>query len=649
VAVANAPEARRPLGIPLRRSVRARVVFWGAAVNAVLLLLVVAASYYIAQRIIWNSAQSRVRQQTQQQAERIGATLRSVEISTAIVSALAREHAGDPTYLVDLLQAVVKADPDASGGVVALEPGVAGPGEFAYYAGEPDNLDLVARGEAYREQGWYRRTRDGQRTWWSDPYRSARAGGAWVVTCNQPVLGVDGRHLGMVSLDIPVAHLADQMQTVLNRTGLRAVLIAPGGTIVVHPDPGVALLNTIDDLIARGRQDLVPLAQARLRGEPLEYDHLARAQDERRFTVFTPIDDAGWSITISLSHRLPVADLERATRWLLVWALLALLLCALWQLRLAERLAQPLEQVTESARHFSKGEYDYPVPHVERRDEIGVMARAMEGARTSIRRQLEEIEGMGAARQKLESELAIARDIQLAMLPIAPTLHSRHHALGVYAVLEPARAVGGDFYSFSVRGGHWLWFAIGDVSDKGVPAALFMARAITVLEVAAGLGGSPGDALRIAAQRLVEGNDTCMFATVLCGVLDVVSGDLHMASAGHEPPVLVRADGQAEFLPVVPGPALGFELSEDYPVWTGQARPGDTLLAYTDGITEAFDLQQQAFGTQRLLAALTPGGDPERICHDLVDAVHAFCAGAPQSDDITVLALCLRTKSKGEG
>jgi sigma-B regulation protein RsbU (phosphoserine phosphatase) len=648
VAVANAPEARRPLGIPLRRSVRARVVFWGAAVNAVLLLLVVAASYYIAQRIIWNSAQSRVRQQTQQQAERIGATLRSVEISTAIVSALAREHAGDPTYLVDLLQAVVKADPDASGGVVALEPGVAGPGEFAYYAGEPDNLDLVARGEAYREQGWYRRTRDGQRTWWSDPYRSARAGGAWVVTCNQPVLGVDGRHLGMVSLDIPVAHLADQMQTVLNRTGLRAVLIAPGGTIVVHPDPGVALLNTIDDLIARGRQDLVPLAQARLRGEPLEYDHLARAQDERRFTVFTPIDDAGWSITISLSHRLPVADLERATRWLLVWALLALLLCALWQLRLAERLAQPLEQVTESARHFSKGEYDYPVPHVERRDEIGVMARAMEGARTSIRRQLEEIEGMGAARQKLESELDIAREIQLAMLPVAPTLHHRGRTLRVYATLEPAKTVGGDFYSFSVRAGRWLWFAIGDVSDKGVPAALFMARAMTVLEVAAGQGGSPGDALGTAAERLAEGNDTCMFATVLCGVLDVKTGDLQLASAGHEPAVLVHADGSVDLLEVETGAALGVNPEETYPVWRGKVHVGDTLVAYTDGVTEAFNAAGEAFGLQGLVESLVSVADPQRTCLALLYAMHRFCVGAPQSDDITVLAMYLGTQPEDD-
>ncbi|QSX78948.1 SpoIIE family protein phosphatase [Agrilutibacter solisilvae] len=631
--------------VSLRRSVRARVVFWGALLNALLLLLVLAASFFIARQILWNNAQNRVRQQTDQQAERIGATLRSVAISAGIVNLLAREHPTDTRRLVELLNASVDADPDASGGLIALEPGVADPRGFAYYVGPRGSRDLTGR---YLDRAWYRRTRDGKAAWWSEPYLSQNAGNTWVVTYNHPLRSEEGRPLGMISLDVPVSHIQELMKTVLNRNGLRAVLIAPGGTIAVHPVPGVALRTTLDQLIARGREDLRPLATARTRGQPLEFDHLDRTLDERRFTVFTPIDDTGWSVNLSLSHRLVLAELTSATRWLLVGALLALLVSALGQLRLAERLTRPLEQVTESVRHFSQGEYDETVPHLARQDEVGVMARAMESARTSIKRQLGEIEAMGAARQKLESELAIARDIQQAMLPLAPTLTSRGRTLHVYAALEPAKAVGGDFYSFSVRGGRWLWFAIGDVSDKGVPAALFMARAITVLEVAAGLGGSPGDALYTAAQRLVEGNETCMFATVLCGVLDVESGELQLASAGHEPAVLLRADGATQLLDVESGAALGVGTDDIYPVWSGIMRPGDTLLAYTDGITEAFDTGQVAFGMDRLLAALVPGEEPQRICQRLLDAVHRFCEGAAQSDDITVLALCLQVQSTEE-
>ena len=135
--------------------------------------------------------------------------------------------------------------------------------------------------------------------------------------------------------------------------------------------------------------------------------------------------------------------------------------------------------------------------------------------------------------------------------------------------LEPAKAVGGDFYTFFVRDERVLWFVIGDVSDKGVPAALFMARAMTVLEIATGLGGTPDKALRVAAARLVEGNDTCMFATVLCGVVDAGSGEVALASAGHEAPVLLHADGRREFIDVPTGPPLGVDIADSYPVWRG--------------------------------------------------------------------------------
>jgi sigma-B regulation protein RsbU (phosphoserine phosphatase) len=250
-----------------------------------------------------------------------------------------------------------------------------------------------------------------------------------------------------------------------------------------------------------------------------------------------------------------------------------------------------------------------------------------------------EIQEMSAARQKLESELDIARDIQQAMLPSARTLGANGIRLQAHAWLEPAKAVGGDFYSFFERDRDTLWFAIGDVSDKGVPAALFMARTVTVLEVAAGLGGTPENALKEAARRLLEGNDTCMFATVLCGLIDARSGEFALASAGHEPPVLLRATGDAEFVDMSSGPPLGVDLAEHYAIWRGQLHSGDSLVAYTDGVTEAFDTDNRPFGGDRLLAALRAGMDAGTLCDTLVADVRRFVADATQSDDITVLAL----------
>jgi sigma-B regulation protein RsbU (phosphoserine phosphatase) len=148
---------------------------------------------------------------------------------------------------------------------------------------------------------------------------------------------------------------------------------------------------------------------------------------------------------------------------------------------------------------------------------------------------------------------------------------------------------------------------------------------------------------------MVEGNDACMFATVLCGLIDVHSGDYWLSSAGHEPPVLLGADGHVQLLAVESGPPLGIEPQTRYPVVRGRLAAGATLLSYTDGITEAMDAHAQAYGPERLLAALEAGIDAQAQCARVLAEVHAFTAAAPQSDDITLLAIRLRQDPTREG
>ena len=147
------------------------------------------------------------------------------------------------------------------------------------------------------------------------------------------------------------------------------------------------------------------------------------------------------------------------------------------------------------------------------------------------------------------------------------------------------------------------------------------------------------------SRRLVQGNDTCMFATVLCGRVDVRTGACVLASAGHDAPLLLHADGRVETLPVQPGPPLGFEVGDVFPLWSGTVPSGATLLAWTDGITEAFDADDQAFGAERIPDALQPGATAREQCEGLIAQVHAFTGTAPQSDDITALALRRRLDS----
>jgi sigma-B regulation protein RsbU (phosphoserine phosphatase) len=179
------------------------------------------------------------------------------------------------------------------------------------------------------------------------------------------------------------------------------------------------------------------------------------------------------------------------------------------------------------------------------------------------------------------------------------------------------------------------------VADKGVPAALLMARVTGLLRVTAQAGARPDQILRKLDRRLSEGNDACMFVTAVCGQLDGDSGQFWLASAGHERPLLRRVDGATTTLAVQGGPALGLELNDPYPLSTGVLAPGDAIVLFTDGVTEAFDAQGVAFGSEglRRVVADTPADALTGLPEQLVDAVEEFTAGGAPRDDLAVLVV----------
>jgi sigma-B regulation protein RsbU (phosphoserine phosphatase) len=252
---------------------------------------------------------------------------------------------------------------------------------------------------------------------------------------------------------------------------------------------------------------------------------------------------------------------------------------------------------------------------------------------------------LAAAHEQLraahEKEMRIAHDIQMAMLPKGAGGADSFGRFEIAAILKPARSVGGDLYNYFASGPDTLCFAVGDVSDKGVPAALFMVKTNTLLRTAAGEAPVLECLLEGVNRELSRDNDACMFVTLIVGVLDVRTGDVALANAGHNPPLLRSADGTCAFLEFESGPALGFDASAEFPVWRSRLNPGETLLLYTDGVTEAFDDADQMFSDERLLDVAGRLGDATAsvTTQGLLDAVEAFAGQRGQSDDITVVAL----------
>ena len=243
----------------------------------------------------------------------------------------------------------------------------------------------------------------------------------------------------------------------------------------------------------------------------------------------------------------------------------------------------------------------------------------------------------------LENELTVASKIQQSILP---TEFPDGDDYAVFASMEPAKEVGGDFYDVINLGPDRIGVAIADVSDKGVPAALFMMSSRTLLKGSAIGNYEPGEVLREVNDLLCEGNDAMMFVTLIYAVYDINTGKLTYANGGHTQPYVRRINGEIFALPLTGGVALGVLEGLEYAQETFMVEPGDTIFFYSDGVSEAMNRGGEEFGVIRMCEVLanSPSPNPRDTNEAMFEGVRAFAGDTPQSDDITCLTLCRRGK-----
>jgi len=289
-----------------------------------------------------------------------------------------------------------------------------------------------------------------------------------------------------------------------------------------------------------------------------------------------------------------------------------------------------LEDVKNKTRGFELGANDYVTKPF---DVLEVKAR--------VRSLLKAKAYADAVKAAAERDLRIAREIQMGILPADVASRVRGTGLDVHALLEPAQQVGGDLYEVLRLADDRVMVAVGDVSGKGIPAALFMGVTMTLLRSMARLCASPDEILRRVNDELLEQNPRGMYVTLQCLVVDPATTLVSCAGAGHDSAVLL-SPGQPPRLVIPPtGRVVGLMPDNPVAAETLTLQPGETLVLFTDGVSEAFSADQEMFGEARLLAHLAkePGGTAEETTRSVVDAVRRHAAGAKQSDDITVVSV----------
>jgi sigma-B regulation protein RsbU (phosphoserine phosphatase) len=627
-----------------RHSLRTRIALWFGVLAAAVSMAGGLAIHAVAERRAIEDAEASGLRELRRASAELQSLLQAVEVSASTLARAERAVSDDATRLRALLDATVLSEPNTAGGLVALAPAYSPtPGAVwaRYVAKQGRGLaesDLVERGLDVAAQSWFRDTLAADRARWSAPYFNDTAGGRWMITLNQPLpLADSGERPGMVSLDVPIDRFNQALAPFRNDPRFRAAL---------HKGP---LWIGDSDWLSIGTPPPASAALDGLRG-PLQAADAAEGAGLQRVSpglrgIHEPLGD-GWGLMVLLDENAVLAPL-RQTTWRFVGATLVVIaLLALLSNALARSVTRPMTQLGRAAQRLAQDGFEMPTPLLVRKDEVGQLARVLDSADSALRQQMARTQRMAQEQQKLDSELRLAHDLQQSMLPPSTAMDVHEGHLDIHAVLKPAKSVGGDFYAFHPREDGMLWFGIGDISDKGVPAALFMARTVAVLEATARNTDSPALMLARAAPRLAEGNESCMFATALCGLVDPHTGMFELASSGHELPFIVRADGRIELFEMETGAPLGIDPDAYGEGFAGMLAPGDVLFCFTDGVTEARNRAGELFGESRLREALQPGRGAEQVVADVVAAVEAFSAGADPADDITVLAVGLVAPEK---
>ncbi|MHC5019947.1 MAG: SpoIIE family protein phosphatase [Planctomycetota bacterium] len=636
----TAPAPRRP-----RLSVRAKLI-----ISITLPLLLVAGC------VVWFNFHSRRAEAFAETEARVSLLVRDyagrldgrfetaaqIARSTAAFLALAGPVTEARCY--EMLEANLEQNPLIYGSCIAFEPGVfEGRKRFAPYVHREGagtrRLDIGADAYDYLQWEWYARPRSLRGPVWTEPYFDEGAGNILMCTYSAPVL-IDGTVRGVATIDIPIPHLDE----FLERPDLEPsefLILSPKAMFIASADPSLNGRRTLYDLAAElQRPDMADLARRMTSGASGMIRTIAPKDPRMHWAFFAPIPSTGWSVLVGIPEAEVMGPVWNALIARLGFSLggIGLMVAILWAV--AFWITGPINRLTAGVRRVAAGDLHTRVTGAHSRDAIGELARGFNKMVVDLREQIDAATREAEARASAEAELDAARTIQAALLPVDPPAHD---AFELHGVNVPARHVAGDFYDYELDARDALQFVLADVAGKGAGAAMIMAVSRTLIRGLASTGRAPGAVLDGANALLLRDNEHHLFVTAFFGAYDPATGRLRYANAGHNPPLVVAADGTPRFLGRADNPPLGVmgaDVIGDYTERELTLAPGEMLLCYTDGVTEARAPDRSFLGEQAFLDTVrdAAGGGAAAVVDAVVRQVEEFQQGH-RADDVTLLAL----------
>lgn len=569
----------------------------------------------------------------------------------ALESGLLRDAATVQTYLTEVL---VKT-PTIYGSCLAFEPESFVPGQKNYcpYAyrknGKPEYVLLAPPDYDHFVWDWYQRPKKLGRPLWTEPFFDEGGGNVVMTTRAVPfykpaAAGTSREFWGVATIDMSLEELL---------TGLEALKVAETGyTLLVSPEGRVLACPDKSKIMKSGLKDLNPtLSNVMQPGSEGFIEATDPLRPRKTWVAYTPVPNANFMLALIYPSEEIFRDAYRLLRELLAIGAVGIGLLFLTLSFVARSVTRPITLLAEAARKIADGDLTHPLHGEVNIHEVRELGSAFVKMTCDLRMQMEELKYTTTVKERMIGELNAARRIQMSMLPKEWEAHSQWPQrvnVSLHAVIQPAREVGGDFYDYRFVDDDRLSILIGDVSGKGVPAALFMAMTQTLFK---GLAGQPHTAAGIMTRvnnTLCDETKTGMFVTLIYGVLHVKTGALEICNAGHPPPVLLHPSRPARTLEGIRNPALGLQRDCEFASSEFHLDAGDKLIFYTDGVTEAFNTAHQLYSAARLerLLEQTAAATAEEITTAIIRDVRNHSGNQEPSDDLTVLALEMRARTE---
>ena len=521
----------------------------------------------------------------------------------------------------------------------------------------------------YLNEAWFQEAMKAKEGYWSKPFFDGTDQKTPLVAYLVPIRDERDSTVAVLGVDLSLDYLADDISNEFfsfnsRKDGWSAekniyyFVSDSTGTYLVHPDKNRIVnqnYNDIAKLTDSPSDDY--LGQILMKHESGHLMTDGRGNDlvidgEKVMVNFKSLEHTPWTMFMVLPTFFVDVIFYILGGLLLFFILIGLIVVFFAGRRGIKKSSEPLRQLALSANEVAKGNFDTHLPKIKSRDEIHQLRDSFENMQQSLTLYVNELRDTTAQKAAMESELKIAHDIQMSMLPKTFPPYPERDDIDIYGMLTPAKAVGGDLFDFYIRD-EKLFFCIGDVSGKGIPASMFMAVTRSLFRNISAHVVLPEHIAYALNNALTEGNETNMFVTLFTGVLDLATGHLHYCNAGHNAPLLVgcdvedsvpHADPQVRELPCLPNLPLGIMGEFQFEAQEVDLDPDTTIFLFTDGLNEAENAFHEQFGDERIMEVANRllakrEHQPINITYEMFQAVHNFVNGAEQSDDLTMLAI----------